>query len=322
MTPTEDLQREVRKPNLEVQVGPLSLKNPVLAASGTFGMGDVGDPFFSRSDLGGIVLKTVTPTPRKGNPPPRTVEVQSGLLNSIGLQNPGMVGFCAKYADAYRESDTCVVASIAGARPDEFARLAEGLSGVVGISAFELNLSCPNVSRTGMDYAKRPDIVGDIVRAVKKVSPFPVWAKLTPEANDVVAIASAAEEAGADGITLINTIPGLAVDWKKRRPILGSGYGGLSGPVIKPVALRLVSLVSTHCRVPIIGVGGISCAEDVLEFLVAGASAVQVGTANFLDPQAMIRILTELERLLEHEGIEQIRSLIGTLVMPEPTPWG
>lgn len=308
--------------DLSVSVGGLRLRNPILAASGTFGMGEVGRPFFAPSHLGGIVLKTVTPALRKGNPPPRTAEVTGGLLNSIGLQNPGIEGFKKQYGETYPEFDTCIVASVAGAQPEDYARLASEIGEVSGITAVELNLSCPNVSRTGMDFAKHPETVAPLVARAKESTGLPIWAKLTPEANDVVAVAQAAEEGGADAVTLINTVPGLVLDWKRRRPILGAGFGGLSGPAIKPVALRLVALVRRSCSIPIVGVGGIRTATDVLEFLVAGASAVQVGTANFLDPEAMIRILKELHRLLNEEGVGDVESLIGSLTIPEPTPWG
>lgn len=309
-------------PDLTVRLGSLRLRNPVLAASGTFGMGEVGLPFFPLSRLGGVVLKTVTPWPRKGNPPPRTAEVTGGLLNSIGLQNPGLAGFLEKYGSSYRDSDTCVVASVAGAKAEDYGELVSALSDVPGVGALELNLSCPNVSHRGLDFAKSPSTVAKVVATARKATRAHLWAKLTPEANDVVEIARAAEEAGADALTLVNTIPGLLVDWRKRRPLLGAGFGGLSGPLLKPVALRLVALVSAACGIPVVGVGGIGSAEDVLEFMVAGATAVQVGTANFLDPEAMIGILKNLDRLLVEEGIARIDSLVGTLSMPEPTPWG
>jgi dihydroorotate dehydrogenase (NAD+) catalytic subunit len=298
--------------NLSVTLGRLTLTNPVLVASGTFGYAREMAGLIDFARLGGIVPKTVTRQPRAGNPPPRTVETPSGMLNAIGLDNDGIEHFIAHHLPYLRTVGTAVVVNIAGKNEDEFPEMAAMLAGQTGIAAVELNLSCPNVSG-GVDFATNPDVTGRVVRRVRDVCPHPILAKLTPNVTDVVPIAKAAADAGADAVSLINTYVGMAVDWKRRRPILGNYTGGLSGPAIKPLALRLVWRVAQNVKVPIIGIGGIATVDDVMEFLVAGATAVQVGTANFYDPTASLRILDALPAALATLKASSVSEVVGTL---------
>jgi dihydroorotate dehydrogenase (NAD+) catalytic subunit len=299
--------------DLEVSVGPWTFKNPILTASGTFGYGEEVSPFFDLSRLGGIVTKTLFTRPRRGNPPPRIVEVPGGMLNAIGLANIGFERFAADYLPCLAARDTVLIVSVGGSRVEEFAEIAGRFDGLDGVDGLEANVSCPNVACGGLDIGTDPQAVFRVVRDVKEVSRKPVIAKLTPNVTDIREIARAAEEAGADALSLINTVSAMAIDWRRRRPILQNDIGGLSGPALKTIALRMVAEVRRACQAPIIGIGGITCAGDVLEFLVAGASAVQVGTANFLDPTVSVRIVDEMNRLLDEEGIPRARDLIGTL---------
>lgn len=267
--------------------------------------------------LGGIVPKTVTPLPRIGNPPPRTVEAASGLLNSIGLDNDGIDAFIEKHLDYLSGLGTAVIVNIAGNDVAEFGVMARKLRDLNGIAALELNISCPNVSG-GIDFATNPKLTAQVVSDVRAACDFPVIAKLTPNVTSVVEIAAAAADAGADAVTLVNTFQGMAVDWRRRKPILGNVLGGLSGPAIKPLALRIVHQVSRAVKIPIIGVGGIQSIDDVMEFLVTGASAVQIGTANFYDPTLACRLVDELAGIVEAEGCQNVRELIGTLKLPPP----
>jgi dihydroorotate dehydrogenase (NAD+) catalytic subunit len=297
-------------PSLETALGPLRLANPVLVASGTFG--GLFDRVFDLNRLGGIVLKTVTVQERKGNPPPRVFETPSGMLNSIGLENPGIDRFLSEELPKYAGLRTRVIANVAGKNLDEFAALAERMSSAK-VDALELNLSCPNVSG-GLDFATRPELAEKAVRLCRSRVRVPLIAKLTPNVTDVAEIARAAAAGGADILSLINTIKGMAVDWRRRTPFLGGVTGGLSGPAIKPVALRMVwEVCSALPRMPVIAIGGISNAEDALEFLCAGARAVQVGTASFVDPTAAPRIVDDLPRLLAEQRIGSVEELVGTL---------
>lgn len=302
---------------LAVELNRLKLANPILVASGTFGYAREMQAFAQFERLGGIIPKTVTPHPRMGNRPPRTVETTAGLLNSIGLDNDGLEAFIAKHLDYLLGLKTAIIANIAGTTVDEFAQMAERLSPYKGIAALELNISCPNVSH-GVDFGTDPEKTHQVVRQVRNVCDFPVIAKLTPNVTDPVEIAEAAATAGADAVSLINTLKGLAVNWRKRTPILGAVYGGLSGPAIKPVALRIVSQVaqSGKVRIPIIGIGGIQNIDDVMEFLVTGATAVQIGTANFYNPTLATRLVDELDQLLEKEGHNHVSEVVGTLKLP------
>lgn len=298
--------------DLAVTLGRLRLANPILVASGTFGyareMAGVVD--FAR--LGGIVPKTVTRQPRAGNAPPRTVETPCGMLNAIGLDNDGIEHFIAHHVPYLRTLPTAIIANIAGKTEDEFVAMAALLGREPGLAAIELNLSCPNVSG-GIDFATDAAVARRVVQRVREACPLPILAKLTPNVTDVACIAEAAAEGGADAVSLVNTFVGIAIDWKRRRPVLGNATGGLSGPAIKPLALRAVWHVARRVPVPIVGVGGIATIDDTMEFLVAGASAVQLGTVNFYDPTASMRVVAALPAALTQLGANSVREMIGTL---------
>ncbi len=298
--------------DLTVTLGRFQLRNPVLVASGTFGYAREMSGCVDFARLGGILPKTVTRRPRAGNLPPRTVETPSGMLNAIGLDNDGIEHFIAHHLPYLRTLPTAVLANIAGKNEDEFIEMAELLARETGLAGLELNLSCPNVSG-GTDFATDPTIARRVVQGVKAVYPGPIIAKLTPNVTDVVAIARAAAEGGADAVSLVNTFVGMAVDWRRRRPILGNVTGGLSGPAIKPLALRMVWQVARQVAIPVIGIGGIATLDDVMEFLVAGASAVQLGTVNFYDPTASVRIVEQLPAALAQLGAARVGEIVGTL---------
>lgn len=296
-----------------LNLGRLQLKNPVLVASGTFGYIRELSSFVRVNRLGGVIPKTITARPRAGNATPRTVETASGMLNAIGLDNDGLDHFLEHHLPYLRTIDTALIVNVAGETEDQFVELAARVGSEPGVAAVELNLSCPNVSH-GLDLGIEPATVERVVRRVRESCPVPVIAKLTPNVTDVVAIARAAASGGADAVSLINTIKGMAVDWRRQRPILANDIGGLSGPAIKPIALRMVWEVARGCPgLPIIGIGGIQNADDALEFLVAGASAVQVGTATFYDPTASERILDDLTERLQAQGVQSLKAIIGTL---------
>ena len=301
---------------LAVTLNRLQLANPILVASGTFGYAREMQSFVGLSRLGGIIPKTVTPLPRLGNPPPRTFETAGGMLNSIGLDNDGLDAFIEKHLDWLLSLGTSLIVNIAGRNADEFVSLARRLDEFPRIAALELNISCPNVSG-GVDFGTDPQLAAELVGRVRAATRHPVIAKLTPNVTSIVSIAEAAAAAGADAVSLVNTFQGLAVDWRRRRPILGAGFGGLSGPAIKPLALRAVWQVARMVRIPIIGVGGIASIDDVMDYLVCGASAVQVGTANFYDPAVAERLVDQLERLMDAEGWSDLREVIGTLKPPD-----
>ncbi|HEX6984896.1 MAG TPA: dihydroorotate dehydrogenase [Planctomycetaceae bacterium] len=300
---------------LAVQLNRLRLRNPILVASGTFGYAREMAAYVDFRKLGGVIPKTVTPRPRIGNPPPRTVETAAGLLNSIGLDNDGLDAFVEKHLPYLLSLGTAVVVNIAGKDEGEFVAMAERLDEFDELAAVELNVSCPNVSG-GVDYGTDPAKTEAVVRAVRDACELPVVAKLTPNVTSVPEVAAAAAAGGADAVSLINTVQGMAVDWRRRRPVLGNGIGGLSGPAIKPIALRIVWQVAKAVKVPIIGVGGIQSLDDVMEFLVAGATAVQVGTANFYDPGLAGRLVDELDRVVADQGVESVMDLVGTLGPP------
>lgn len=295
-----------------MQLGRLRLANPILVASGTFGYAREMAAYADFKKLGGVIPKTITPLPRAGNPTPRTVETASGMLNAIGLDNDGLDVFIAKHMDYLLSLGTAVIANIAGQNADEFVAMAERLGQFDKLAAIELNISCPNVSH-GVDYGTDPAKTHEVVSRVRASCPLPIIAKLTPNVTNVVQIAQAAADAGADAVSLINTLQGMAINWRKRVPILGNVIGGLSGPAIKPVALRMVWQVARKVKIPIIGVGGITNIDDVMEFLVAGASAVQIGTANFYDPTLATRLVGQLEETVAAEGCQHVSELIGTL---------
>ena len=295
-----------------VSLNRLRLQNPILVASGTFGYAKEMTAFVDFKQLGGIVPKTVTPQPRPGNPPPRTVETASGMLNSIGLDNDGFDQFVAEKLPYLTGLGTAIIVNIAGKTNDDFRRMASVLNQCAGVAAIELNISCPNVSG-GVDFGTSPELAAEVVAAVRSVCDIPVIAKLTPNVTSVVPIAQAVADAGADAVSLINTFQGMAVDWKKRRPVLGNVLGGLSGPAIKPLALRIVWQVSRAVNIPIIGIGGIQSIDDVMEFFLVGATAVQIGTANFYNPSLANQLIRELPAALQTLGAESVAEIVGTL---------
>jgi dihydroorotate dehydrogenase (NAD+) catalytic subunit len=302
---------------LETEIGGgLRLKNPVLTASGTCGYGLELEPYMDLSRLGGIVVKGLSPAPRAGNPPVRIVETPSGMLNAIGLQNIGVRAFVEDRLPRLRGHGTAIVANIFGERVEDYREVAEVLASADGLSAIEVNLSCPNTAEGGMIFGVDPASVERVTRIVKDRSRVPVLVKLTPNVTDITEIARAAVAGGADGLSLINTFVAMVVDVERRAPVLANGTGGLSGPAIRPLAVHLTHQVARAVRVPIVGMGGIACGRDALEFLIAGASAVQVGTITFASPAAPFRILEEIEAWCASHGVADVRELIGSL-----RPW-
>jgi dihydroorotate dehydrogenase (NAD+) catalytic subunit len=298
--------------DLSVRLGRLALRNPVLVASGTFGYAREMEGAVDFARLGGIIPKTVTRRPRAGNPMPRTVETPSGMLNAIGLDNDGIEHFLQHHLPYLRTLPTAVIANIAGKNEQEFIDMAAMLAGEGWLAGLELNLSCPNVAG-GIDFATDPAVTRRVVEGVRRVCPLPVLAKLTPNVTDVVPVAQAAADGGADAVVLANTFLGMAVDWRRRRAVLANRTGGLSGPAVKPLVLRLVWQVARRVAVPVVGVGGIATCEDILEFLVAGASAVELGTVNFFDPTASTRVVDQLPGALAEVGAKTVREVVGTL---------
>lgn len=300
-----------------VPIAGLTLKNPVMTASGTCGYGLELAPFYDLSRLGALVVKGISVLPRPGNPPPRVVETCGGMLNAIGLQNVGMEAFIREVLPALRPYRTPLIVNILGESEEEYATLAETLGSQEGVHGLEVNVSCPNVQKGGISFGADPDALERLVRALRKRTDRPLLIKLSPNVTDIVDMAVRAEAAGADGLTLINTLRAMAIDLKSRRPCLATVVGGLSGPAIKPIALRMVWEVSRRVRIPVVGVGGILCAEDALEFLVCGATAVQVGTAHFRNPSACIEVIEGIEAYLAKNRIEDIQELIGSLKVEE-----
>ncbi|MBX7166906.1 MAG: dihydroorotate dehydrogenase [Pirellulales bacterium] len=301
--------------DLHVQVGRLRLANPILVASGTFGYAREMAGIVDLGRLGGILPKTITRLPRAGNAPWRTVETTGGMLNSIGLDNDGVEAFIQHHLPYLASLPTATVVSIAGHDYDEFVALAARLDGQPGVAALELNISCPNVSG-GVDFGTDPAMCRKVVAGCRDACSVPVLAKLTPNVTNLVEIAAAAADGGADGISLINTCLGVAIDWRRRRTLLGNGMGGLSGPAIKPIALRAVYQVAAAVDVPLVGIGGIATLDDVMEFLVAGATAVQIGTANFYQPRATMQILDGLPAALAELGAHKVADIVGTVARP------
>jgi dihydroorotate dehydrogenase (NAD+) catalytic subunit len=300
--------------DLSVTLGRLRLRNPILVASGTFGYAKEMAPFVDFAKLGGVIPKTVTAAPRIGNTPPRTVETASGMLNAIGLDNDGLEHFLAHHLPYLLTLPTAVIGNIAGKTEDEFVAMAGRVHELgQGLAGLELNLSCPNVSG-GLDFATDPELTRRIVRRCRDACPdIPLIAKLTPNVTDITVIAKAAADGGADAVSAVNTFVGMAVNWRERKPILGNVTGGLSGPAIKPLALRAVWRIAQLKAVSVIGIGGIATIDDVMEFLVAGASAVQIGTANFYDPTASVRIVDALPGALAALGAKSVEVVVGTL---------
>ncbi len=298
--------------DLSVQLGRLTLPNPILVASGTFGYAREMEKIVDLSRLGGILPKTITRQPRPGNQPWRTVETSAGLLNSIGLDNDGIDAFIEHHLPYLRTVLAPIIVSIAGRNHDEFVEMAARLSNEDGLAALELNISCPNVSG-GVDYGTDPKTCQRLVADVRRNCDLPLLAKLTPNVTNIVAIAQAAADGGADAISLINTVLGMAVDWRRRSPMLGNVMGGLSGPAIKPIALRCVFQVAGAIDTPLVGIGGIASIDDVMEFLVAGATAVQIGTANYYDPTVSMKIVDALPAALAEAGAMRVADVVGTL---------
>ncbi|TME34804.1 MAG: dihydroorotate dehydrogenase [Chloroflexi bacterium] len=294
----------------------LRLKNPVMTASGTFGQGVEYAELIDVSRLGAIVNKGTTPAARPGNPQYRIAETPSGILNSIGLENPGALEVARKYGKAWAELGVAVIVNVAGYSVDDYVYVVHEMTGTPGVVAYEINVSCPNV-KGGMLFGCDPDLAAEVTSAVKAETDLPVIVKLTPNAPDVVAVARACEQAGADALTAINTVLGMRIDTRRRRPILGTGSGGLSGPAIRPIAVHVTYQVAQAVAIPIIGAGGITNAQDALEFLMAGASSVQVGTATFADPLAPLKVIEGLAAYVKEHGLASIRDVIG-VALPAP----
>lgn len=293
------------------QGGQLTLRNPVMTASGTFGYGTEYAKLVDVERLGAVVSKATTLRPREGNPQPRIAETPSGMLNTIGLQNIGVRALVKEKAPIWARWSVPVIVNVAGESVDEYARIAEILEGTPGVAGLELNISCPNVSAGKIPFGVDKNAAAAVTAAVRSVSGLPIITKLTPNVTDVVEIAEAVVDAGADAVSLINTLLGMVIDVRTRRPVLSTVTGGLSGPAVRPVALRMVYQVAKAVEVPVIGIGGISCAEDALQFLMAGATAVEVGTASFANPMAAIEIVDGLERFMLQEGVDDISEIIG-----------
>jgi dihydroorotate dehydrogenase (NAD+) catalytic subunit len=305
--------------DLSIRFGSLLLKNPILTASGTFGYGREFEPHTDVSALGGLCTKGLSPRPRAGNPSPRICETASGMINSIGLENVGVERFGSEKLPWLKGCGTRVIANFFGETFDEYIECAAGLTRVAreaggGVDALEMNISCPNVKKGGVEFGTIPEVAADLVRQCKQVTDLPLWIKLTPNITDVVALARAVVDAGADGLTIINTLSAMAIDARRRVPRIATTFGGLSGHAINPIALRMVYQVArAQLGVPICGIGGIASGEDAAEFLVAGATAVQVGTQSFAEPDAARRVLRELEAFCAEQGLRSVSELVGSL---------
>jgi dihydroorotate dehydrogenase (NAD+) catalytic subunit len=306
----------IKKPRLEVEVGGIRMKNPVMTASGTFGYGEEFSPFIDLDKLGAIVLKGITLKPKRGNPPPRIIETSSGILNAIGLQNVGVEVLINKKLPYLQKFTTPVIINISGDTLEEYVELARKLDNISqekGIAGLEINISCPNVQKGGIVWGTNAQLTYKVVNNIRKVTTLPLMVKLSPNVTDIKVIAVAAEEAGADVLSLINTLVGMAVDVSLRRPKLANISGGLSGPAVKPVALWMVWQVFQTVNIPIIGMGGIMKAQDALEFIIVGARAVSIGTANLVNPKAAIEIIKGIEAYLVENKIKDINELVGSL---------
>jgi dihydroorotate dehydrogenase (NAD+) catalytic subunit len=301
------------RPDLEVSLGPLLLQNPILAASGTFGYGEELEPFLELERLGGFVVKGLSLQPRQGNPYPRTCETPAGMLNSIGLQNIGIDAFLQEKLPRLRELRTAVIANLYGESLDEFAALGERVEASSGLAAIELNLSCPNTPMGGMLFGVDEALTERVVRVVRERTRLPLIVKLTPNVTHIERLGDAARRGGADILSLVNTFLGVSIDVERRRPRLATLTGGLSGPAIRPMAVHMVHQVAHKVRLPVMGMGGIQSVEDAIEFLLAGASAVQIGTANFFNPSVTIDVLSDLEGYCRRHKVARVRDLVGAL---------
>ncbi len=301
------------EPDLTVQLGPLRLTNPVMPASGTFGFGLEYASLVDLRQLGALVVKSVTLHPTRGNPPPRLCETPAGILNAIGLMNPGVEVFIRDKMPLLEPLGVPIIVNIAGRAQAEYAELAARLDGVPGVSALEVNISCPNVKEGGMAFGADPQTAALVTRSVRQATRLPIIVKLSPNVTDISVIARAVEAEGADALSLINTLTGLVIDVEKRRPVLGNTTGGLAGPAIRPVAVHLVWRVARAVRLPIIGMGGITSASDALQFILAGASAVAVGTQNFVQPKAMLEVLEGIKEYMIRHGVARVQDIVGQL---------
>lgn len=301
------------KPNLAVDVAGIALRNPVMTASGTFGYGEEFSEYVDLRKIGAFITKGLCMHPRPGNPTPRIVETTGGMLNAIGLQNVGIDAFIEKKVPFLRTVDTPAIVNFFGETPEEYAEVASRLDAIPEVAGLEMNISCPNVRQGGIIFGTDPDCAAGIVRLCRAATKKPLFVKLSPNVTDIVRMAHACADEGADGLSLINTLIGMAIDLKARRPVLANVTGGLSGPAVKPVALRMVWAVSRAVKIPVIGIGGIMTATDALEFMLAGATAIQVGTASFINPGAAQTIAEDIESWLVANGESDVRNLIGAL---------
>jgi dihydroorotate dehydrogenase (NAD+) catalytic subunit len=308
-----DFDMNRKKPQMQVDIGGIEIKNPVMTASGTFGYASEFKDLIDLNRLGAIVVKGLSLEPSRGNPPPRIVETPCGMLNAIGLENVGLAAFVKEKLPFLRRLDTPIFVNVYGKSTKEYAELVARLEDIDGVSGIEVNISCPNVKSGGMAFGAYPESAAEVVRAIRKQTTKPLMVKLSPNVTDITEIAKNVEAEGADSISLINTITGMAIDIETRRPKIANITGGLSGPAIKPVALRMVWQVAQTVNVPVIGIGGIMTAKDALEFLIAGAVAVQIGTANFINPHATIDIIDGIETFLMERNISDISDIIATL---------
>ena len=299
--------------SLSVNIAGIQLKNPVMTASGTFGYGEEFAPYLDLNKLGAVIVKGISLKPRQGNPPPRIVETAAGMLNSIGLQNVGVEVFVEKKLPFLRKFDTKVIVNFFGDSIDEYCEVAKVLDSAEGVAGLEMNISCPNKQEGWLEFGTNPEMTSRVVGAVRKSTKLPLIVKLSPNVTDITIIAKVAQDAGADALSLINTLSGMAVDVNTRRPKLGNIIGGLSGPAIKPVALKMVWQTAKAVRLPIIGIGGIMTAADAIEFMLVGASAVQIGTANFIDPEASVKIIEGIENYCRKNGTKSVDELVGWL---------
>jgi dihydroorotate dehydrogenase (NAD+) catalytic subunit len=311
MTSQNDVMINGTKTELAVNIGGIQMKNPVTTASGTFGFGPEYAPYIDLSLLGALVVKGITLQPRMGNPTPRLVETTAGILNSIGLQNPGVEGFIENLLPGLAGYDLPVIVNIAGDTVQDYGKLAARLDRVNGVAGLEVNISCPNVKKGGMQFGSDPAMAADVTLAVKSCTDKPVIVKLSPNVTSIVAVAEKVAQAGADALSMINTLLGMAIDVRSRRPVLGNVMGGLSGPAVKPVAVRAVWQVYREVKLPIIGMGGIITAQDAIEFILAGAAAVAIGTANFVNPRATMDVLEGIKRYMIENGVQNINELVG-----------
>lgn len=299
--------------DLSVNIGELQLKNPVMTASGTFGYGEEFEDFIDIARIGGIIVKGTTLHKREGNPYPRMAETPSGMLNAVGLQNKGVKYFAEHIYPCIKDVDTNIIVNVSGSAIDDYVKTAEIINELDKISAIELNISCPNVKQGGMAFGISAQGAEEVVKAVRSVYKKSLMVKLSPNVTDITEIARAVESAGADSISLINTLLGMAVDAERRRPVLSTITGGLSGPAVKPIALRMVWQVAQSVKVPVIGMGGIMNWKDAVEFMLAGASAVQIGTANFIDPAVTEKVIDGIEAYLKRHGFSSVKEIIGAL---------